>query len=777
MTEDGRNDDETTVPPPGSAGTEDEKTVMAPSPGGAGRGVAADKGDTGDTGDTEDDERTIFAPTPGPARNETDNDADRTIIGTTAPTAGAPASASASASEDEDEDRTVFAPSPAAHQAEPGTPDGEDRTNIAGAPAAPPPPQPTQVPQTPQPAALGGSTYAPPGTLSPAARAVGAATVVPTDVPTQTENTSSYTPPPPDMAPTPLSSIEPGIVIGGQYRVDGQLDQGGMGRVYRGWDLNTDAEVAIKVILPEMAEDKKVADMFRREAKTLRSLHHDAICRFFNYIPPNRELNLHALVMGFIEGTKLSDRLKRTGPLPEQEAIRLAMRLADGLSRAHEVGVVHRDLSPDNVMLPDNDTKKAVLIDFGISRSERIKDVTLGNEFAGKLKYVSPEQLGAYGNDAQGPSDIYSLGLLMTAMLLGKPLPMGDTIMEAVQMRQSVPDLSTVPVPFQDLLYKMLQPDPSHRLPTMRAVIEELAELADGETGYGTRSPRPVKDKVVEGLQAVPMAASSVQAQAPIDLPKVEVPKPRSRGLGLIMLLVLAAAGGGGYYAYDQGLFALPEAAAPSDPVAEGLTRVAGSRATFLAETLPEGCAFATIRAQSAQAGLMEGFAASPELLDGVQGRFLNEFQTATALVTREVPEAHCPAVEMVRALQGTRGAGVELALDANALSRQEGIVGRLHGSAGRQNWLGLVDPSGNIFSLMRQFEDAIGDERRFSFRLPRATPGVYMVVATASDAPLVRAGALQDGTGIADFLPLLERELATDGQGAADIAFLELLP
>jgi serine/threonine-protein kinase len=101
--------------------------------------------------------------------------------------------------------------------------------------------------------------------------------------------------------------------------------------------------------------------------------------------------------------------------------------------------------------------------------------------------------------------------------------------------------------------------------------------------------------------------------------------------------------------------------------------------------------------------------------------------------------------------------------------------LGTLHGSAGRQNWLALVDPNGQVFSLMRQFDDPIGDERRFAFRLPSAAPGIYMVVAIASDAPLVRAGAMQDGTPAATILPLMMRELALDGQGAVDVAFLEL--
>ncbi|MEM1233569.1 MAG: hypothetical protein AAGH70_05540, partial [Pseudomonadota bacterium] len=198
-------------------------------------------------------------------------------------------------------------------------------------------------------------------------------------------------------------------------------------------------------------------------------------------------------------------------------------------------------------------------------------------------------------------------------------------------------------------------------------------------------------------------------------------------------------------------------------------------RATFLAEALPEGCAFATLRRQGPQAGLIEGYAAEPALLSGVGPRFGAAFGAAPDVVERQVPPVHCPALELVRALQGTSGAGLEMALDAHELPAGGSVAGRLVGSAGRQNWIGLIDPEGRVFSLMRRLDDPIGDERLFSFRLTEGQVGDFLVISTASDAPLVRAGALQEGSAAADFLPLLLRELAADGQGAADIAYIRL--
>jgi len=715
------------IPMPGQEGQEDaeEKTILTAAPFGDDERTILTSAPT-----AMDDEKTILTSAPF------GGDDERTIL-TNAPFGGEERTVIAG---QDDPDRTVLMTSP---------PDGDgDVTRIAVPPAVPV--QPTTVVNT----------------LSP-------------------------------VAPAPLTSLEPGTVINNMYTVQERLDQGGMGRVFRGVEKGTGEPVAIKVILPEMAEDTKVADMFRREARTLRQLHHDAIVRYFAYVPPDEQINLHALVMGFIEGTKLSDKLKKEGPLTESEAIKLAARLADGLHQAHKLEIVHRDLSPDNVMLPDGDITKAVLIDFGISRSSQIKDVTIGNEFAGKLKYVSPEQLGAYGGDAQAPSDVYSLGLLMIAMLTGKAASMGDTIVEAVQMRQGVPDLTNLPSRFQDILYRMLQPDPAQRISSMSEVVGQLRLISDGETdfGIGTQTgvnytQQPVQDRAVPGLQAVPMAMTTTGTQTgmtiaptsgPTTLPPQPLPAKRGLGAGLLLgaLILCGAIGGGAFYLWSETSreVTASETLSPEEAVAAGLQRVEGSREGFLAEALPEGCVFATRRTQGTSAGLLEGYAADTGLLAQIAGQYADSFGTGPELVERQVTADQCAVLDFVRQLQGTKGSRIEIGLDAHVTSRQTGVVGRLHGSDGRQNWLALVDPQGRVFSLMRQLDDPIGDQRRFSFRLPSAAPGVYLVISTASESALIRAGAMQDGEAAGNILPLLLRELATDGQGAADIAYLEMTP
>lgn len=743
-----------------------------------------------------DPDRTILATTPPGAGDEAEAtvppkaepaDPDRTVIAQT-PVPGEVPSEPETTPE-VDPDRTIVSPMPGTSAAA-ATPPDEDRTVLAGAATVPPQrdvPEPTATTDAPD-----GSTY------RPMSEVTATDAPAPTDAPAQegvfgtqsvlgTATLSAIVPPPPGTAPTPLSSLEPGTVINNMYRVEERLDQGGMGRVFRGVEIGTGESVAIKVILPEMAEDVKVAQMFRREARTLRQLHHDAIVRYFAYVPPDQNLNLHALVMGFIEGTKLSDKLKAEGALRRDQVLELTLRLAGGLDRAHSNGIVHRDLSPDNVMLPDGDISKAVLIDFGISRSSKIKDVTIGNEFAGKLKYVSPEQLGDYGGEAEAPSDVYSLGLLMMAMLTGKSAAMGDTIVEAVQKRQSVPDLTGIPVEFHDVLTKMLEPNPELRLRTMTAVIEELRDMDDSGTGFGTRSRigarTAAKDRAVPGLQAVPIARSISGGAGATDPPAFHTGSAKGKdtagkGLMLAGIVALAVVAGGAFFALQGG--GLPSdgggnAVTPDEAIAAGLERLPESREAFLATTLPDGCVFATRRQQGSAAGLIEGYTDSASRLRGVGEAFAAEYGAAPEVIARDIPPAHCAVLDFVRSFQGTRGARIEIALDTHVAARGDGVIGQVTGSAGRQNWLSLVDANGRVFSLMRQFDDPIGNERRFAFRLPSAPPGKYLLVVTASDQTLVRAGAMQDGTLASEILPLMLRELAQDGQGAVDIAYLEL--
>ncbi|PKN43875.1 MAG: serine/threonine protein kinase, partial [Deltaproteobacteria bacterium HGW-Deltaproteobacteria-17] len=154
------------------------------------------------------------------------------------------------------------------------------------------------------------------------------------------------------------------MVLDNRYRLIKLLGEGGMGEVYRGVNIHNGEAVAIKIVLPALAHDEKILSLFQKESTVLRRISHDAIVRYEVFtIDP--EIARPCLVMEYVEGVPLGDRME-SDPLSEAEVMTLLRRLADGLEVAHRAGVVHRDLSPDNVILREGRVENAKIIDFGI---------------------------------------------------------------------------------------------------------------------------------------------------------------------------------------------------------------------------------------------------------------------------------------------------------------------------------------------------------------------------------------------------------------------------
>jgi serine/threonine-protein kinase len=269
----------------------------------------------------------------------------------------------------------------------------------------------------------------------------------------------------------PVSRIAPGTRLNGIYEIDYPIGAGGMGEIYRGHAIQTGDAVAIKVIRPDLAENEAALALFRKEASVLHNLLHDAIVRYYVFsVDP--AIGRPYLSMEFVDGPSLSEVLRK-GPLAYEAVRSLQRRLAAGLQAAHELGVVHRDMSPDNVILPASDVTRAKIIDFGIARTLQIGGGTIiGGGFAGKHNYASPEQLGLYGGEVTAKSDIYSLGLVLAEALSGQAIDMSGTQVELVEKRRRPPDLSHIDERMRALLEWMLQPDPAARPESMTDVAE-----------------------------------------------------------------------------------------------------------------------------------------------------------------------------------------------------------------------------------------------------------------------------------------------------------------
>jgi hypothetical protein len=336
------------------------------------------------------------------------------------------------------------------------------------------------------------------------------------------------------------SAISLGTELNQTYRIDSLIGVGGMGEVFKGHNIQTGDPVAIKVVLPEYAQDEMILELFRKEARILNHLSHDAIVRYYVFsIDPT--IGRPYLAMEFVDGPSLAERAK-TSPLSADDCAHLLKRLADGLQKAHEAGVIHRDMSPDNVILPGGLVQNAKIIDFGIARSANVGGATLlGGSFAGKYSYVSPEQLGLFGGEVTAKSDIYSLALVMAAGLRGRPIDMSGSQLEVIEKRRAVPDLSDIPTALRGVLSAMLQPDPEARPASMAEVRDWFDKARDSK-------PTPQKDKPA----GKPVARSPApQRPSPGPMPTPAAPGTPSNALrntvfivGVLAVIGVGALGG-----------------------------------------------------------------------------------------------------------------------------------------------------------------------------------------------------------------------------------------
>src|SRR4051812_2314711 len=273
-----------------------------------------------------------------------------------------------------------------------------------------------------------------------------------------------------DGDPTIIGSLraQPRLGIGttlinGTYEIEEFLARGGMGEVYRARHIDHGTQHAIKVILPELASDETVLQLFIREARELGRVNSDAIVRYQGFW--RDETGSRYLIMEFVEGESLKAIL-RNRRFEAPEVLLLLERIGHGLAAAHELGIIHRDISPENIIVPEGDVARVKLIDFGIAKSADRTDPTLiGSNFAGKLSFVSPEQAGLFGGVVDARSDIYSLGLVLAAAALGfgERLDMGTSPAGVIHARQTVPNLGALSALLQPLIRHMLQPRPADR--------------------------------------------------------------------------------------------------------------------------------------------------------------------------------------------------------------------------------------------------------------------------------------------------------------------------
>jgi serine/threonine-protein kinase len=589
----------------------------------------------------------------------------------------------------------------------------------------------------------------------------------------------------------PLRTIIPaGTRLNGIYEIDEPLAAGGMGEIYKGHVIETGDLVAIKLIRSDIAQADSAFALFRKEAAALRDLYHEAIVRYFVFsVDP--VLERPYLAMEFVDGKSVSGLL-RSGPLAYEAVERLMHRVAAGLQAAHEHGIIHRDVSPDNIIVPAGDMGRAKIIDFGIARSTRLDRgaTIIGTGFAGKHNYVSPEQLGLYGGEVTPKSDIYSLGLVLAEALRGTPIDMGGTTLEVVEKRRQVPELDGIDPRLRPLIERMLRPDPAERPSSMAEIATytpdapEPGARADRRGGGAARAqmPRrppagraldhdvlgPNRSKFMNGIESrsserdaggkpipgfphpalvavslfVGVGASAgtwlaLRAPTPptisesLPAPRLEAQAPAPR-LGPTDLAAL-------------GLAPLPHAQSPTRTIA---TEGRGAEAARFIDRFDGGeCFFVRTIATSDTSATAVGFGHSVAPFHALDEAFRMKTGFEADIGVHPVSEAQCPALAFLRALDTSAASRVTLDLASRALEIGQTLAGTLAGLDGRAASVLVVTGDGEVRPVPTQRSGTRDTEATFSLATTPdlGTGDLLLVVAIASREAL---SSLRDTTG-----------------------------
>ena len=261
----------------------------------------------------------------------------------------------------------------------------------------------------------------------------------------------------------------------GQYEVIEVLGRGGMGIVLRAHDTKLNRVVAIKVIAPELAANPMAVKRFLREAEAAAAVTHDHVVSIHAI---EDEVSPPYIVMEFVDGVSLQEKIDRSGALELREILRIGMQAAAGLAAAHKQGLVHRDIKPANILL-ENSVERVKLTDFGLARAVDDINITRTGMIAGTPQYMSPEQ--AEGKQIDHRSDLFSLGSVMYAMCTGRPAFRADNPM-AVMRRvcdedpRPIHEISAdVPDWLCATIEKLLEKNANERFQTAEEVSELLA--------------------------------------------------------------------------------------------------------------------------------------------------------------------------------------------------------------------------------------------------------------------------------------------------------------
>lgn len=266
-----------------------------------------------------------------------------------------------------------------------------------------------------------------------------------------------------------------GKKLDGRYLIESLIGVGGMANVYKGRDVRTGNQIAVKVLKEEFLDNEELVRRFKNESKAISILNHPNIVKVYDVSVTDQ---LQYIVMEYIDGITLKEYLKqRNGALTWKEVVHFATQVLSALDHAHSKGIVHRDVKPQNIMLQADGSIK--MMDFGIARFSRAQSQTVSDKAIGSVHYISPEQ--AKGDHTDARTDIYSVGVMMYEMLSGK-LPFDGTgavsiaIMQISEKPKPLAEVApNIPVGLRQITEKAMEKDPADRYQSVQEMLDAIA--------------------------------------------------------------------------------------------------------------------------------------------------------------------------------------------------------------------------------------------------------------------------------------------------------------
>ncbi|MFC2142461.1 protein kinase [Acidobacteriota bacterium] len=297
---------------------------------------------------------------------------------------------------------------------------------------------------------------------------------------------------------TQREELTTGSTFAGRYQIIEELGKGGMGKVYRVLDKKLNEEVALKLIKPDIASDKNTIERFKNELKLARKIRQKNVGSMYELLEDD---GIHFITMEYVSGQDLKGLIRQTGQLTVGKAISIAKQICDGLSEAHSLGVVHRDLKPNNIMIDRGGNAK--IMDFGIARAVKGKSITGPGIMIGTPQYMSPEQVE--GKDIDQRSDIYSLGIILYEMLTERvpfdgDIPLTVGVKQKTEIPKAPKDFNEgIPDDLNRMVLKCLEKERENRYASSDELRSDLERIEQGHPAIDRVKPKkkPLTSKEV----------------------------------------------------------------------------------------------------------------------------------------------------------------------------------------------------------------------------------------------------------------------------------------